>query len=177
MDESSQAATRLWTLAQPTVSAFVHAVVHDFKDRDDVLQEIAIAAFRNFDSYDSERPFLPWVMGLARNQVGLYLRRRKRDRLVFSEETVASLADTFTEKSPEMARRLDALGECLKLLQGRAREICRLRYQEDIKPAGIAESLGMPPNGVSKALQRIREQLRDCILRRSRPQEGGLHGS
>ena len=82
MDDKSRQATRLWTLAQPVVSAFVTSVVRDFKDRDDVLQEIAVAAIESFDAYDPDRPFVPWVMGVARNQIGLYLRQRRRDRLV-----------------------------------------------------------------------------------------------
>ena len=59
MDEKSRQATRLWTLAQPVVSAFVTSVVRDFKDRDDVLQEIAVAAIESFDAYDPKRPFVP----------------------------------------------------------------------------------------------------------------------
>lgn len=80
MNEARRQATRLWTVAQPVVSAFVTSVIRDFKERDDVLQDIAVAAIESFDAYDVERPFVPWVMGVARNQVGLYLRRRRRDR-------------------------------------------------------------------------------------------------
>ena len=59
--------------------------------------------------------------------------------------------------------RLDLLHECLKLLEGRARTMCELRYQQDLKPAAIAEMIGMTANSVAKSLQRIREQLRECI--------------
>jgi RNA polymerase sigma-70 factor (ECF subfamily) len=40
MEEQYQQAIRYWTLAQPVVSAYVAAVVLDFRDRDDVLQAI-----------------------------------------------------------------------------------------------------------------------------------------
>jgi RNA polymerase sigma-70 factor (ECF subfamily) len=58
-------------------------------------------------------------------------------------------------------------------LDGRPREICELRYRAGLSPARIAEVLGMQPNTVSKALQRAREELRDCIERRERV-AGGL---
>lgn len=167
MDDKTRQATRLWTLAQPVVSAFVSSVVRDFRDRDDVLQEIAVAAIESFDRYDPQRPFVPWVMGLARNQVGRYLRQRRRDRLVFDDETVQFLADAFTEVPHEQTRKLDALSECLKLVKGRPRQLLQLRYRDDIKPASIAEQVGMSPNGVAKALQRVREQLRDCVDRKA----------
>ncbi|MCP4172172.1 MAG: RNA polymerase factor sigma-70, partial [Fuerstiella sp.] len=57
MDEKSRQATRLWTLAQPKVSAYVTSVVRDFKDRDDVLQDIAVAVIDSFDTYDPGRSF------------------------------------------------------------------------------------------------------------------------
>ena len=41
--------------------------------------------------------------------------------------------------------------------------MCELRYQQDLKPAAIAEVVGMTANAVAKSLQRIREQLRECI--------------
>jgi RNA polymerase sigma-70 factor (ECF subfamily) len=58
------------------------------------------------------------------------------------------------------------LGECVKLLEGRAREICDYRYRAGLKPGRIAQLLGLAPNTVSKALERLRGDLRDCIERR-----------
>ena len=97
MDETYQQAIRYWTLAQPVVSAYVAAVVRDFRDRDDVLQAISVAVLESFPTYESTRPFIAWAMGIARNQVGSYLRERKRNRLVFDAETVDLLAVAFEQ--------------------------------------------------------------------------------
>ncbi len=172
MDDQLKQATRLWTLAQPVVAGFVTSVVHNFKDRDDVLQDVAVAVIESFDRYDPARPFVSWAMGVARNQVGLYLRRRRRDRLHFDDDTVDVLATAFAEVSPEQSQKLDFLHECLKSLEGRARSMCELRYRDDLKPAAIAEQIGMSANSVAKALQRIRDQLRVCIERHA-VAEGG----
>jgi RNA polymerase sigma-70 factor (ECF subfamily) len=72
----------MWTLAQPAVSAFITSVVRDFRDRDDVLQDVAVAVIESFGRWDPERPFVAWAIGVARNQVGLYLRRRRREQHV-----------------------------------------------------------------------------------------------
>lgn len=167
MDPQTVQATRLWTLAQPVVSAFVTSVVRDFTARDDVLQEVAVAVVESFDRYDKSRPFVAWALGIAQNQVGLYLRRHRRDRLVFDDETVASLAIAFGAVSAARSQKLDFLRDCLHGLEGRARRLCDLRYRDDLKPAAIAETLGMTANAVAKALQRIRDQLRDCIDRKA----------
>ena len=173
MDEKTRQAARLWTLAQPAVSAFVTSVVRDFRDRDDVLQDVAVAVIESFGNYDPQRPFVAWAIGVARNQVGLYLRRRRRDRLVFDEATVECLASAFAEVGTQQDNQLDFLRECLKSLQGRTRQLCELRYQDDLKPAAIAEMIGMSANNVAKALQRVRDQLRECIKRNAVAEGGG----
>ena len=165
MDDQTRQATRMWTLAQPAVSAFITSVVRDFRDRDDVLQDVAVAVIESFDRWDAERPFVAWAIGVARNQVGLYLRRRRREQHVldFDPETIDALQVAFSSAAEVGEPRLDFLHECLKSLEGRARTMCELRYQQDLKPAAIAEMIGMTANSVAKSLQRIRDQLRECI--------------
>lgn len=159
--ESTKQVTRLWTSAQPVVAAFVASIVIDHLDHDDVMPETALAVVNSFASYDPSRSFQGWAIGIARNQIGLYLRRRKRDRLVFSEETIATLQSTFDEKVPP--KGLDFLPECMDQLEGHARTLCDFRFQYGLKPSAIGDKVGMTANNVAKALQRIREQLRICI--------------
>lgn len=163
MDESTRQAMRHWTLAQPAVSAFVTAVVRDFSDRDDVLQNVAVAVIDSFATYDESRPFTPWAIGVARNQIGLYLRRRKRDRHTFDSDAVANLASAFDAVADDEMHLLDRLRVCVARLDTRSRRLCQLRYRDDLKPAAIADVLSMTANGVSKALQRVRTQLRICL--------------
>ena len=172
MNSHTRQAARQWTLAQPVVSAFIASLVRDFRDRDDVLQETAVAVLESFDRYDTSRSFVGWAIGIARNQVGLYLRRRGRDRHVFDPDAVELLADAFQRLEPEETRQLDHLRDCVKLLAGRSRKICELRYRQDLKPASIAPLVEMTANSVAKALQRIREQLRECINLKSAAEAG-----
>jgi RNA polymerase sigma-70 factor (ECF subfamily) len=167
MDERLRTATRLWTLAQPAVSAFITGIVRDFRDRDDMLQEVAVAVIESFDRYDPERPFVPWAIGVARNQVGLYLRRRGRERLCFDTAALDRVEAAFADLSSEEMHRLDRLRDCVRMLDGRARRLCELRYGDDLKPAAIAPLMGMTANTVAKALQRVRDRLRECIEHRA----------
>src|SRR3954447_11640897 len=97
MDERTREVARLWTLAQPTVSAFVASMVREIRDRDDVLQDVAVAVLDSFDSYDPSRPFVAWALGIARNQALLHLRRKGRDRLVFDAEALDRIERAFAE--------------------------------------------------------------------------------
>ena len=85
------------------------------------------------------------LAGIARNQIGSYLRERRRNRLVFEGETVELLATAFEQIETDKVRSLDFLQECLKRLDGRGRQLCELRYQNDLKPAAIAAIEGARP--------------------------------
>lgn len=167
MDDKLRDAARCWTMAQPIVSAYVCAVVRDVRDRDDVVQEIAVAVLESFDTYDANRSIAAWTLGIARNKIGTYLRQRRRHRLHFNDDTLIQLADAMESSTVELSGAMETLQGCLSELEGRARQLCTLRYESDLKPAAIAEVLGMNPNAVAKALQRVREQIRACMERKS----------
>ena len=175
ISESTREVTRLWTLAQPRISAFVVSVVRDFQDRDDLMQDIAVAVVDSFDSYDSNRSFPKWALGVARNQFKTYLRNRKRDRerLVFDDATLDCVEKAFSGEPKEEIRKLDYVRECIGELEGRGRKLCNLRYEEGLKPAAISDAVGLPGTAVRKALQRIREKLRQCIERKAAAQGVG----
>ena len=165
MDERLRQVTRGWTLAQPAVAAFLTSVVRDFRERDDLLQDVAVAVLESYDRYDESRPFVPWAIGIARHRVGTWLRSRRRARVCFDSAAVEQLAAAFAAIPADDYRRLDRLSECLGLLEGKARQLCELRYRDDLKPAAIAPLVGMTANTVAKALQRVRDRLRECIER------------
>lgn len=166
MEPRFREATRLWTLAVPTVSAFVCSLVRDFQERDDILQETAVAVMESFARYDSSQPFSAWAIGIAKNQVRLHCRRRGRERIAFDSDAVEALARAFSNQLPNDPK-LDHLGDCFGGLDPRSKELCRLRYEQDMKPAGIAERLGISANTVAKSLQRIRDRLRECVDRKA----------
>lgn len=163
IDERTRKVTRLWAQAQPKVSAFVTAVVRDFGDRDDLIQDIAVAVYESFDSYNPDRPFIQWAMGVARNQFRTYLKKRQRNLRVFDPDTVQAIELAFAQVPSSAVRELDFLQECLQELDPKGRRLCELRYQQDMKPAAISQTLAVPGTAVRKALQRIREQLRACV--------------
>ena len=166
MDPRTRQAFTLWTQAQPAVSAFVHALVGDRAMRDEVLQAVALAILEGFDRYDASRPFLPWALAIARNEVANARHRGRRFPALLSEAAENALADAVASVSDDERVRLAHLADCLAQLEGRPREICDLRYRTGLTPARIAAALGMQSNTVSKALQRVREELRACIERR-----------
>ncbi len=160
--------TRLWTTAQPAVASCLGALLPDFRDAQDVLQNVAVACLRKFNTYDSKRPFIAWAMGIARLEALHARRTLARGRLVFHDELLEQIAVASEEIAPELDRRSAALRECLKRVPGRAAQLLELRYGESLKPADIADRLPMAVLAVRVALSRVRAALRECIERRLR---------
>ena len=158
--------TRLWTQAHPAIAGYVTALVSERSAADDVMQEIALALLRKFPEYDETRPFIAWAMGITR--IAVLTRRRDQARAVtrFSAATADSLAEVWQEMLPVVDDRRTALGECLRGVAGRSRELLTLRYEQDIEPQDIAKRLGMTAVAVRVALSRLRAVLHGCIEKR-----------
>jgi RNA polymerase sigma-70 factor (ECF subfamily) len=171
MDASERRALALWTAATPSVSAFVHALLADRAEREDVLQEVALAVFESFERYDPRQAFLPWALTIARRKVSDALRRKARGEALLADTALEALGHALHDVAEREDGQLVWLEQCLARLEGRAREACQLRYVDGLKPAAIAERLGLRANAASKLLQRVREDLRACIEQRQRAAE------
>lgn len=151
---------------------FVRACVHDPADAEDLVQETFVAAWRQLDQYDPERPFAGWVRGIAKNKILAYLRSRVSDRRhvrILSPQAVAAIADEFERLNRPPRREsysdcFGALRECLAALGKEDQEIVRRAYRENQTCRAIADQVGKTLEAVKKRLQRARAQLRDCIL-------------
>ncbi len=63
-------------------------------------------------------------------------------------------------------QRLNALRVCLESLDERARQVLKLRYEQQRPGDEIARTLGTTEDGVYSLLKRVRATLRECIERR-----------
>jgi len=169
MDAATAEFTRLWTANLPKIAAFVGSMVHEVSDREDVLQDCALAAMTSFERFDQRRSFPAWATGVARNQIRLYFRRKSKDPHIFDDDSLDALVDAFAKIRPEENERLPRLEHCVDKLDENARKLCEYRYAQNLKPAAIAIQVGKTPNTVAKSLQRMRDQLRRCIERSPDP--------
>lgn len=157
--------TSYWVKVQETVSSFVFSSVRDRHEAEDLLQEIATTVYSQMDRYDPSKPFLPWVLGIARNKVLMYYRSKKSDRHLLSEGALLRIEAAHAAISPEVSSRREALEYCLGKLQSRARDCLVMRYTDEVAVKDIARRLKATPNAISMVLNRARAALKDCIER------------
>lgn len=155
----------LWVQSQSVISAYLTANVVDLHHVEDLVQEVAQVCAEKFSSYDRERPFLSWALGIARHRLLKYYRSRSRDRLVLSEAALVRLEAALARVDHEAEDRREAVRRCLQRIRGRRREALDMRYSANAKVSDIAAVLGMSPSGVSVMLHRVRAALFVCIRR------------
>ncbi len=156
---------RLWVQSQSVISAYITANVLDVQHAEDLVQEVAQVVAEKFDTFDRNRSFISWALGIARNRVLKYYRSRARDRLVLSETALTKLEQALESVEPEVEERRAALKVCLEKIQGRRRQVLEMRYSQNAKVADIAQRFGMSADGVFVMLHRIRTVLYGCIRR------------
>ncbi len=150
---------------QPSLRSYVQALVGPESDCDDLIQEISLVLWREFPHYDSQRPFIAWAIGIARNQVARYRRDHAIRRRRFSDQAEAALGVAFIELEDEFRERRSALRTCLGRLGPKAHELLRMRYQQGMDLAAIAHEQASTVNAINKSLGKIRRLLLECTGR------------
>jgi RNA polymerase sigma-70 factor (ECF subfamily) len=155
--------TGLWVQSQSVVSAYVTANVVDAHHVEDLVQEVAQVCAERFASFDRQRSFVAWALGIARHRLMKYYRTRHRDRLVLSEPALERLEAALDRVHPEAEERREALKTCLGRISGRRREVLDMRYSQNAKVGEVAERFGMSASAVSVMLHRVRAALLACV--------------
>ena len=164
--------TLRWTQAQPIVTSYITSVVRDFNNVEDVVQEVAVAVARAYAKSDRSRPFVPWALGIARFKIADYQRKHYQNKPVFDTDLLETIEQGYRDIEPEAQDMRRALDFCVGRLQERGRMLIQLRYGHNLKPAQIAERVGMTANSVGVVLHRVRKSLSECIRNRM-AREGG----
>jgi len=150
--------------AQPSIRAYVLSIVRDFHVTEDVLQEVAVAAWERYDRYDPARPFVGWVLGVAHHKCIDSLRARKA-RVLLPDDLADRLAQDAAMLSEEAAERRKVLAGCVEKLTETVRSVVRLRFEENLDTHEIARKEGKSLAAVSKMLTRARAFLIQCTER------------
>jgi RNA polymerase sigma-70 factor, ECF subfamily len=146
---------------------YIHAIVRNLADTDDVFQQTTLVLWRRFDAYDPSRSFLAWACGVARLEAATWLRKHARDRLRFSDDLTQLLIDAFAEiGDEEIGDRQAALPACLDKLDEPNRLLIAECYERGTDVAEIARRMGRSAPSVHNTLRRIRRMLFECIERR-----------
>jgi len=151
---------------QSMVFGMAYCFLRDRAVAEEVAQEVFLHLHRNLPAIESPAHLTHWLRKVTTHRLVDHARRRKvRPRLSLTE---------YLERAPEPAAEPPApadpllSGELQRLVAGlpeRSRMIVILRYQEELEPAEIAETLGIPLGTVKSNLHRSLALLRGKLER------------
>jgi RNA polymerase sigma-70 factor (ECF subfamily) len=158
---------RLYTENQHRLSGFVHTLVPNWQDAEELIQESLLILWRKFDDFDAATNFFSWAARVAQFEVLNYRRRRKHAGPQLSDVAIQEIAATAVAVSTELELQREALKRCLDELPERDRRIVTLRYQETGTVERVAAAMGRSTSLVHKTLRRIRSRLLRCVRHRT----------
>ncbi len=146
---------------QSRVYSIACRILQDPATAEEVAQDVFLALHRNLDTIASEEHLQHWLRRVTvQRATDAHRRRAVRTDFGAAElEEEMLVAPGGTDPLPQF----EAEGSVGRLLQGLPalqRTIVVLRYQEDMTPTEIAETLSMPVNTVKSHLQRSLKQMR-----------------
>jgi len=161
-----QIIAREWVKAQRLLTGYLHAALGDFEQVEELAQRIAMVAVERAEDYDPDRPFVPWLLGIARYELLRFRRDLARDRHTFDSDMIDRLSDAYVRSSDELQSMEHALRLCLHEVSERARSILELRYRDALSTRQIALQVESTDGAIRALLKRTRQLLKDCIQRR-----------
>ena len=114
---------RLYTHYQRRLFLYILSQVGNPLVAEEVLQETNVVVWSKFKQFRAGTNFLAWVSQIANFEIMKHRTRKRREKIVFSDEFLQTVATTSLERSDELERRRTALSDCLKRLRPKDREL------------------------------------------------------
>jgi len=159
---------RLWTCHQAEVRRYIFYMIPRQADAAEVLQDVSVLLWKKWDRYDPDRPFVPWAIRFAYLEILKWRQGQAREKLIFSDSLLEQLHSRHDEEMPLMEARRGALSQCLEALSEQQQKWVGLRYGRHGAVKQEAERSGVSMHKIYYALEKIRDQLQDCIEQRLR---------
>ena len=139
------------------------------EDREDILQNAFIKAYRNLNSFDSTLAFSSWMYRITHNEAMSFFRaRRARPQVILDEASeilITELRDETADTSASAELRLsrEELARAFAVLPPRYRDVLALRYFEDRSYVEMSDILQVPVGTVSTLVYRAKRSLRELL--------------
>ena len=169
-DEQHRRFLNLYARHAERLRGFIGSMIRDWHLAEDINQELSIALWEAFDTYDPDRSFISWARGVARHKILHAYRSQRRAMPTLSLEAFEAIEGAFDRARDLEDGRLDALAQCLEQLDEGSRRLVSLRYRDGQPLADVAEQRGASVAAVTKALSRLRSRLVECVRQRTVPQ-------
>ena len=134
------------------------------QEAEDLTQESFIRAYRRLETFDTERPFGPWIKRVATNLCLNHLEKRRILPMLLDEErdqTRVILNDP--ERSRIKVEEQNRVRAAILDLPPKYRAVIELRHYQALSYTEISEALNIPMSDVKSHLFRGRKRLAEKL--------------
>lgn len=152
------------------LTAFLRSNVGTDDLVDELFQQTIVAAWQKLSDFDTDRPFAPWLRGIARNQMLMHFRSsgRYKRRLegLFAQRLEEQFAQIDRQPGDTYAERMTHLRDCIGRLPEQNRDAVDLVYVRDMTRVEAADHVGIEADALRKRLDRGIDLLISCLRRK-----------
>lgn len=163
MEISKDDAERIFEEYSNSIFRFALFLTKSKMMADDITQETFIQVFRKYCTFDSAKPFKPWIYKIALNTTRNMMRKQKWLQLFreIPERDCSDLVENTVMKSEEEKE----LWKWINRLGPKSREVIVLHFYSGMKLSEVADFLGIPlgtcKSRLNTALNSLRKQFPD----------------
>jgi RNA polymerase sigma-70 factor (ECF subfamily) len=159
---------------EDALAGYAYAVTRDWALAQDAVQEALVAMASAPERFDAVQAGLfGWARGIVRHKAVDLLRARRRLSILPDEDLLDLIERRFEENLDDeaalaLARRKEALRQCMERLRRHAIEVLLGFYRDRLSCEDLAARHRRSPNAVRLLLSRTRIWLRECAARHMR---------
>jgi len=163
---------RLFVRHERAVRGFVRSLLPSWADVDDVMQEVSLACWRKFDSFEQtgsaeeSDEFTRWACMIGRFEVLRQRRKYARDRLVLSEDVIEMLAADAETRLEIADKERGAVENCLQQLSELEQRLLLSVHTPGDSVTRIAKEMDQKARRLYSKVNALRDILAKCVRRR-----------
>jgi RNA polymerase sigma-70 factor, ECF subfamily len=163
---SSDIFQNYWNKAYPVLAGYIRNFIFNQQDFSDILQDVTLIALKKFDSFDHERNFQSWIVGIAKYEILSRRKKYAKNPIIYKEEIFEKVTERYLELIPELEERMAALKNCLSKLSKKDRKMLLNKYSKKKKINELADEIGIQHSTLRVKFYRLRNFLKVCVTSR-----------
>ena len=145
------------------IYAYIFTLVPNWADADEIFQETSAVLWTKYGDYQPGTDFRAWAFRFAYFKVLQFRKAEGKNLLRLSDQFIDAVDRDALGGNDLWQERHRLLADCYALLRPQDRELLDLRYEPGATTKGVAAQVGRSADAVYKALNRVHEQLLECI--------------
>ncbi len=148
---------RLLLYHKGAVERFVKFKVSSSFDADDILQEIYISAGNSFYNLTDRSAFKAWILGIAKNKIGDYYRKKARSLEIPLEE----IRESAVSIGRQGVNEIECVRETISALADKDKQILYYYFFRNMSQSEISQKLCIPIGTVKSRLYTAKQNFKN----------------